>query len=134
MKLKKLFLIGLSLLFVTTLFGQTYEEYLAKAKQYEAEKRWAYALGAYYDAMGTDLSPEEKKEAHDGYVTLQKAILSGNPGLGKFNAFTLHDEWKNLLIDAEKFGSSFNPYILTIGELVQGDLNYENRTASDMYP
>ena len=37
MKLKKLFLIGLSLLFVTTLFGQTYEEYLAKAKQYEAE-------------------------------------------------------------------------------------------------
>lgn len=130
MKLKKLFLIGFSLLFVTTLFGQTYEEYLAKAKQYEAEKRWAYALGAYYDAMGTDLSPEEKKEAHDGYVTLQKAILSGNPGLGKFNAFTLHDEWKNLLIDAEKFGSSFNPYILTIGELVQGDLNYENRTAS----
>ena len=130
MKLKKLFLIGLSLLFVTTLFGQTYEEYLAKAKQYEAEKRWAYALGAYYDAMGTDLSPEEKKEAHDGYVTLQKAILSGNPGLGKFNAFTLHDEWKNLLIDAEKFGSSFNSYILTIGDLVQGDLNYENRTAS----
>ena len=130
MNLKKLFLIGLSLLFVTTLFGQTYEEYLAKAKQYEAEKRWAFALGAYYDAMGTDLSPEEKKEALDGYVTLQKAILSGNPGLGKFNAFTLHDEWKNLLIDAEKFGSSFNPYILTIGELVQGDLNYENRTAS----
>lgn len=130
MKLKKIFLIGLSLLFVTTLFGQTYEEYLAKAKQYEAEKRWAFALGAYYDAMGTNLPPEEKKEAHDGYVTLQKAILSGNPGLGKFNAFTLHDEWKNLLIDAEKFGSSFNPYILTIGELVQGDLNYENRTAS----
>lgn len=130
MKLKKLFLIGFSLLFVTTLFGQTYEEYLAKAKQYEAEKRWAFALGAYYDAMGTDLLPEEKKEAHDGYVTLRNAILSGNPGLGKFNAFTLHDEWKNLLIDAEKFGSSFNPYILTIGDLVQGDLNYENRTAS----
>lgn len=130
MRLKKLFLIGFSLLFVTTLFGQTYEEYLAKAKQYEAEKRWAYALGAYYDAMGTDLSPEEKKEALDGYVTLQKAILAGNPGLGKFNAFTLHDEWKNLLIDAEKFGSSFNSYILTIGDLVQGDLNYENRTAS----
>lgn len=130
MKLKKIFLIGLSLLFVTTLFGQTYEEYLAKAKQYEAEKRWAFALGAYYDAMGTDLSPEEKKEAHDGYVTLRDAILSGNPGLGKFNAFTLHDEWKNLLIDAEKFGSSFNSYMLTIGDLVQGDLNYENRTAS----
>ena len=98
MKLKKIFLIGLSLLFVTTLFGQTYEEYLAKAKQYEAEKRWAFALGAYYDAMGTDLSPEEKKEAHDGYVTLRDAILSGNPGLGKFNAFTLHDEWKNLFL------------------------------------
>ena len=94
MRLKKIFLLGLSLMFVTTLFGQTYEEYLAKAKQYEAEKRWCYALGAYYDAMSTNISLELKQEAYDGYVTLRNAILHGQPGLGKFNVFTLHDEWK----------------------------------------
>lgn len=134
MKLKKIFLIGLALLFVTSVFGQTYEEYLAKAKQYETEKSWCYALGAYYDAMGTDLAPEQKQEAYDGYIKLRNAILSGQPGLGKFNVFTLHDEWKKLLMDAEKFGSSYNPYILTVGDLVQGKLNYENKTASYSAP
>ena len=130
MRLKKIFLLGLSLMFVTTLFGQTYEEYLAKAKQYEAEKRWCYALGAYYDAMSTNISLELKQEAYDGYVTLRNAILHGQPGLGKFNVFTLHDEWKKLLMDAEKFGSSNNLNIIEIGDLIQGNINYENRTAS----
>ena len=110
---------------------QTYEEWLAKAKEYESQKKWCYALGAYYDAMGTvDLDPENKTEAVNGYNALKETILSGNPGIGTFNEFTLHDEWKKLLIDAEKYGSSFNPYLIEVGNLVKGDLDYTTKTAS----
>lgn len=115
---------------VTGLFAQSYSEYLAKAKQYESQKRWCYALGAYYDAMGTDESTENKKEAFDRYKAIKDAISFGNPGIGKFNQFLIHDEWKNLLIDAEKYGSSNNIYEIIIGALEQGDLDYSSKTAS----
>lgn len=107
-----------------------YKNHLSKAKEYESKKRYAYALGAYYDAMGVDFAPDEKQEAINGYTTLVKSILSGNPGLGSYNEFTIHDEWKNLLIDAEKFGCSFNPFEVTVGNLVKGDLDYTTKTAS----
>ena len=107
-----------------------YKTHLSKAKEYESKKRYAYALGAYYDAMGVDFAPDEKQEAINGYSTLVKSILSGNPGLGSYNEFTIHDEWKNLLIDAEKFGCSFNPFEVTVGNLEKGDLDYTTKTAS----
>lgn len=107
-----------------------YKNHLSKAKEYESKKRYVYALGAYYDAMGVDFAPDEKQEAINGYTTLVKSILSGNPGLGSYNEFTIHDEWKNLLIDAEKFGCSFNPFEVTVGNLVKGDLDYTTKTAS----
>ena len=112
-------------------FLPTYDGHLAKAKKYETEKRWCYALGSYYDAIGTvGLDPEYKTEAVNGYNALRESILSGNPGFGTFNEFSLHDEWKKLLIDAEKYGCSFNPYEVTVGDLVQGDLDYDTKTAS----
>lgn len=126
-------LLGIVLMLISIgLFAQSadYTKYLNQAKKYETEKRWCFALGAYYDALATDDESEVKKEAYDGYKELRNMILSGNPGKGKYNVFTIHDEWKKLLIDAEKYGSSINKYELTIGDLVQGDLNYETRTAS----
>lgn len=111
-------------------FLQIYNSHLGKAKEYEKQKRWCYALGAYYDAMGTvDLDPEYKTEAVNGYNALKETILSGNPGIGTFNAFALHDEWKKLLIDAEKYGCSFNPYLVELGELKQDYLDYTTKTA-----
>ena len=109
---------------------KTYEEWLAKAKEYESQKKWCSALGAYYDAMEKNLEPEVKTEASDAFATLKNAILVGNPGLGTFNEFTLHDEWKNLLSDAQSYLSSIFPYEVIIGELIRGDLDYETKTAS----
>lgn len=80
--------------------------------------------------METDDAPELKQEACEGYVELQSTIETGNPGKGKFNAFSLHDEWKNLLIDAENYGSSICKYELELGPLVQGELDYATKTAS----
>ena len=36
-----------------------YKTHLSKAKEYESKKRYAYALGAYYDAMGVDFAPNQ---------------------------------------------------------------------------
>ena len=109
----------------------TYEAHLSKAKKYESEKRWCYALGSYYDAMGTvGVDPEFKSEAVKGYNLLKEAILSGNPGLGTYDEFTIFEEWKKLLIDAEKYGCSFNPYLVQVGELIKGKLDYQTKTAT----
>ncbi len=130
--MKKVLVSLMSLLLTYSLFAQSaeYEKYLAQAKQYESQKKWCYALGAYYDALATDDEPSVKQEAYDGYIELSSAISSGNPGKGKFNVFSIHDEWKKLLIDAEKYGSSISKYELIIGNLVQGELNYSTKTAS----
>lgn len=109
----------------------TYEAHLSKAKKYESEKRWCYALGSYYDAMGTvGVDSEFKSEAVKGYNLLKAAILSGNPGLGTYDEFTIFEEWKKLLIDAEKYGCSFNPYLVQVGELIKGKLDYQTKTAT----
>lgn len=109
----------------------TYEAHLSKAKKYESEKRWCYALGSYYDAMGTvGVDPEFKSEAVKGYNLLKATILSGNPGLGTYDEFTIFEEWKKLLIDAEKYGCSFNPYLVQVGELIKGKLDYQTKTAT----
>ena len=128
--MRKITIFSLLILLAGSVFGQSYNDYLTKAKNFEAKKLWCQALGAYYDALGTDEEPSKKKEALQGYSELSDLIKSGNPGKGKFNPFAMHDEWKNLLIDAEKYGSSFPIYTLQIGDLVQGELDYQTRTAT----
>ena len=113
---------------------ETYEEWLAKAKEYESQKRWCYALGAYYDAMGMDIPPENKIEAYNGYLALEGTIKRGKPGFGTFNEFTLHDEWKNLLSDTKDYFSVVFPYEVTIGELSRGNLDYTTQTATYSAP
>ena len=118
--------------FAVCSFAQSaeYAKCLSKAKEYESKKQWAFALESYYDAIGCDDEPSAKTDALNGYLALSEAIKSGNPGLGKYNAFSVHDEWKKLLIDAEKLGSSICKFALRLGKLEQGDLDYKTHTAS----
>ncbi|MBO4508334.1 MAG: FMN-binding protein, partial [Spirochaetaceae bacterium] len=128
--MKKLLFVMLAIFCVLPLFAKSYLECLGEAKKYEEQKRWCYALGSYYDALGTDELPENKVEAKENYNRLKNAIISGNPGFGSFNVFDFHDEWKNLLIDAEKYGSSICIYDITVGDLEQGELDYSTRSAT----
>ena len=128
--MKKLLFVLALIFCISPIFAKSYSEYLAEAKKYEAQKKWCYALGSYYDAMGTDEKPEDKQEAYEGYKALSEAIKSSNPGLGKFNVFTAYESWKSLLIDAEDYGSSFNPYEVTVGDLIMGKVNYAEKTAT----
>ncbi|MBR5016437.1 MAG: InlB B-repeat-containing protein [Spirochaetia bacterium] len=108
----------------------TYNDYLSIAKDFKNKGQWCHALGAYYDALGTDGAPESKIEAYNAYNELADEIRKGNPGIGQFNVFTQHDEWKKMLIDAEKYGSEIVPYIVEVGKLKQKKLDYQTKTAT----
>lgn len=95
-----IFLLGLSA------FAQSaeYSAFLAKAKEYESQKKWCHALDAYYDAMATDDPISKKTKAYDGFTKLKNSILSGNPGLEKVDDSQFMAEWKKLLIESEVLG------------------------------
>lgn len=114
------------------LFAQSveYSAYLAEGKKYEANKEWAFALDAYYSALGCSDEASVKFEAYEAYSNIVSAIEEGKPGPGTYNVFTLHDEWKNLLINAEKLGSTTCMLDITLDKLELDSLDYSNRTAN----
>ncbi|MBR0031955.1 MAG: SUMF1/EgtB/PvdO family nonheme iron enzyme [Treponema sp.] len=124
---KLLSLVLIALVSVSAMFAQTYEELLAKAKSYEAKKEWVYAMGYYYDAANVENAQEEAQQKFDA---LSAEIANGNPGFGKFNVFSLHDEWVKLVKNYFKYFTEFCPYdILYDGNLVQDSVDYSTRKA-----
>ncbi|MBO6219948.1 MAG: hypothetical protein J6N81_10360 [Treponema sp.] len=69
-------------------------------------------------------------QAAGKYDELKSLIEAGNPGKGEFNEFALYDEWKNLLMNAEKFGTEYGRYTFTISQLKKGELDYKTKTAT----
>ena len=103
----------------------------AEAKAYEAQGRYCYALGKYYDYLSSDVPAEDKLEAVDAYNKLKDTIESGNPGYGTFDEFQMHDQWIKLLIDADKYERTHDFYhVSRINDLQKGSLDYQTKTAS----
>src|SRR5574344_2134432 len=84
-----------------TMSSETYESLLVKAKEYENKREWCYALCYYYDAI--TMKPENSDEVQERYSAIFNAIKDGNPGLGSFNEFHIHDSWILLLQNTEKY-------------------------------
>lgn len=101
--------------------------FIAKAKQYEAQKKYASALGNYYDAIVADV--ENTSDAVDAFQRIQNQIISGQPGFGNYNEFSLYDNWVLLLKDAEAYWTTNSPYVFAFSELKKENVNYEKRTA-----
>ena len=72
----------------SVMFAQKYAQYISEARKYEDQKRWCYAMGAYFDAVEAAESLLDKQEASKKYDELKDVILDGHPGFGKFNDFT----------------------------------------------
>lgn len=101
--------------------------FIAKAKQCEAQKKYASALGNYYDAIVADV--ENTSDAVDAFQRIQNQIISGQPGFGNYNEFSLYDNWVLLLKDAEAYWTTNSPYVFAFSELKKENVNYEKRTA-----
>ena len=101
--------------------------FFAKAKELEFQKKLASAMGNYYDAIIAD--EENCDEALEAFQRIQNQILSGQPGFDKYNEFSLYDNWRLLLRDAETYWTINCPYTFSFYNLSKENVNYDKRTA-----
>ena len=109
---------------------QKIAESLSKAEDFETNKRFCYALGCYYEGKNIEEENNISSVATEKYNKLSNLIKNGQPGYGTYNDFQLHDAWKDLLVDAEKYGTEYGRFKFTIGKLKQEKLDYSTRTAT----
>ena len=93
-----------------------YKALLKKAKNYEAKKQYASALGTYWDAAAAEKS-DQAAEAVESYLKLETIIEDGKPGYGEFDEFTIYDNWVLLLKDFERYQTE-NPSL--VNNLLKG--------------
>ncbi|MCQ2600766.1 MAG: formylglycine-generating enzyme family protein [Treponema sp.] len=128
--MKKILSLSMIIFIGGMLFGQSakYTKLINLAKQYEAQKQYIFALGTYYDAIEEDQI--NCTEAAEAYEKLSSLIASGKPGNGNFGKFELHDEWKKVLLDAERYWAE-NPIIgIKIKNVSQDSIDYNTKTAN----
>lgn len=106
-----------------------YESCMERAKNYEKNKSWIWALDEYYNAINSSRKGQELETAFNAYSELAGMIESGMPGRGEFDKFSLYESWKNLLIETEQYGNRVFPYELYFGSFQTIKLNLENKTA-----
>ena len=125
-KMKKNILILIALFVGSALFAQSaeYKDLLAKGQQYEQEKKWVHALGAYYDAM--EAAPD-LAEPFYAYKKLADTIESGNPGYGEFDDFSMYDGWVEIMQEYESYWSENIPRAIVFSDLKKDKMDMENR-------
>lgn len=98
------------------------------ADEFEASKNWVYALGAYYDAI--EKNDSNSKNALERFLKISGEIRKGKPGLEEMDDFDIHDEWKKICVQFEKYWSENCPRNFAFSKIQRSILDYENRTAS----
>lgn len=108
-----------------------YEKFLKTifTEEEKLKNKICYLLGYYYDKTFA-IDYKISSAATEKYNKLSNLVKNGQPGYGSYNDFQLHDAWKELLIDAEKYGTEYGKYKFTIGKLEQEKLDYTTRTST----
>lgn len=128
--MKKLLTVVCMLISITSVFGKSYEECFEKAQKFEEEKKYAYALANYYDAMNiTEENTEEYKTTRKKYNNIKQMIENGKPGLDEYDPFELYDKWVELLQEFEHYWTENCPFLFKFSKPERQSLNSENRTA-----
>ncbi len=138
--LKKIATLTVTLFLVVNVFAQNEELniHFSRAQDYEAQKKWIYALGEYYDAMAENLALlgldntnfDTYTSAYNRWTAISDSINNGNPGLGEFDEFEFAGNWISLLKDYEKYWTENCPYIFHVAKPVRQKLNLETKTAN----
>ncbi|WP_191014046.1 hypothetical protein [Treponema zioleckii] len=114
-----------------------YDKLLAEGKAYEEKGQWVHAMGAYWDAIGTNLG--DAKEAQERFDRIYNIFGEygyvghdiPNPGPGEYDDFSRYDGWIELCKDFEIYWNEHPGEIFTTNlECTKGDLDMKSRTAS----
>ena len=125
--MKKIIFIISCFLLTVFVHGTTYEELLQKGQNYENKKEWIYALGAYADAISI---ADDSTIAQERYNEILSYIKMGKPGIGEFDVFSLHDEWKKLIQSSELYFTEAFPYEILYDDIKRTTVDYSTKTAS----
>ena len=126
--------LGISLAFADK---AQYDKLLAEGKAYEEKCQWVHAMGAYWDAMGSNLGDAE--EAQEGFERIYNVFGEygyvghdiPNPGPGEYDDFSRYDGWIELCKDFEIYWNEHPGEIFTTNlECSKGDVDMKSRTAS----
>lgn len=110
-----------------------YDKLLAEGKAYEEKGQWVHAMGAYWDAIGSNLGDAE--EAQEGFERIYNVFdyYRGNldPGPGEYDDFSRYDGWIELCKDFEIYWNEHPGEVFTTSlECEKGDVDMKSRTAS----
>lgn len=124
--MKRIISIVVILFTLTSLFAQNakYKELLEKARSYESNNEWAYALGYYADAITAD--PLNALEAAEKFNSISDSIESGNPGLTPVTGRLQMEAWENLLCNTEKYFTENFPYFVNFSQPQMKNKNGKN--------
>ena len=122
----KLMLIVLS---ISRIFAESYADLMKKADEAMQNNELTYVLGFYYNAFYAASSEQEQNEALKKFSKLAEAIRSGKPGLGEYSVFDIHDEWKKLLENSEKYFTEYPTFSLVNLQLKLEKLDYQKKIA-----
>lgn len=125
--MKRIIFIISCFLLTVFVYGTTYEELLQKAQDYENKKEWIYALGTYADAISI---VDDSTIAQERYNEILSSIQMGKPGIGEFDVFSLHDEWKKLIQSSELYFAEVFPYEILYDNMERKTVDYSSKTAS----
>lgn len=115
--------------FVSHGFTNSYEETLSKAKVYEENHQWVYALGYYYDAA--HMAPTEE-EARLKYKAIKKGFDSGLIGLDPIsdNPFDSLDQWTSLRNEFQKYFTENPTFDFHFSDFKNLTLNNSDKTGN----
>lgn len=128
--MKRLLVLFICILSTYMLFAENaqYELHLAKAKEYESQKKWIYALSEYYDAMQAEPTIEAE-EAYTSYMKIADSISIGNIPFGEdLDVFETYDAWISLIKEYEQLWTEYCPWYFSIS-FVKTNIDFEKRTA-----
>lgn len=112
-----------------------YDKLLAEGKAYEEKGQWVHAMGAYWDAIGSNLGDAE--EAQEGFDRIYNVFGEygyndiPNPGPGEYDDFSRYDGWIELCKDFEIYWNEHPGEIFTTNlKCSKDDVDMKSRTAS----
>ena len=117
---------------IVCLFAQNseYDSLMQKAKEYETQKKYVYAMGTYWDAILASDNYDESSDAYSKYIDLFAAFKSGKPGLDEYDEFSIYDEWNKAWDEWILYQADSPMFYISFDQLKKGELDYETKTAS----
>lgn len=107
-----------------------YNNLMNKAKEYEQNESFVYALGYYFDAsQDKNASENDKSTAKQAFDLLTEKLKNGEVGLKEQNVFGINDALSTLKFEMYKYFTEFCAFDFIFQIEKQTNIDYESRTA-----